>query len=149
MCPVLRVRLLPAPVGQPELVEGKALRGTLGFALRLRVAVPDYEVTGSFWRRHHYEGSALLDRDFVFLAFEDQAAPGGWGLAWGPNAADSTNNRIRIVKDVAQAEPGTVGSNAYRRDLSYAVEFWIPVLEPGPPAFKAWLRLTARGWNSA
>jgi hypothetical protein len=56
--------------GLPEEVEGKQLLGTLGFALRLRVVVPDYEVDGSFWRRNHYEGSSLFDRDLVFLAFE-------------------------------------------------------------------------------
>jgi hypothetical protein len=67
----------------PDVVEGRPLTGTLGFALRLRVAVPDYEVEGSFWRHNHYEGSALFDRDLVFLAYEDAGLPGGWGLALG------------------------------------------------------------------
>jgi hypothetical protein len=67
----------------PDFVGGRPLTGTLGFALRLRVAVPDYEVEGSFWRRNHYEGSALFDRELVFLAYEDPGLPGGWGLAWG------------------------------------------------------------------
>ena len=49
-----------------------------------------------FWRRNHYEGSALFDRDLVFLAYEDRGLPGGWGLAWGPNAADATNKQLRI-----------------------------------------------------
>jgi pimeloyl-ACP methyl ester carboxylesterase len=132
----------------PDKVEGKLLPGTLGFALRLRVAVPDYEVEGSFWRRHHYEGSALLDRDLVFLAYEDPALPGGWGLAWGPNAADATNSQLRIIADTVATEPGPVTPSACRRNLPDAVEFWIPVNEAGPPAFSAWLRLTVRAWNA-
>lgn len=135
--------------GKPDEVEGKKLSGTLGFALRLRVAVPDYEVEGTFWRRNHYEGSALLDRDLVFLAYEDTNLPGGWGLAWGPNAADATNSQLRIVTDTVTGEPGAVTASACRRNLPDAVEFWIPVAEAGPPAFSAWLRLAARAWNAS
>jgi hypothetical protein len=133
--------------GDPDIVEGRSLTGTLGFALRLRVAVPDYEVEGTFWRRHHYEGSALLDRDLVFLGFPDPTVPGGWGVAWGPNAADATNSQLRIITDIITAEPGVVTGSAFRRNLPKAVEFWIPIAEAGPPAFDAWLRLTARPWN--
>ena len=42
--------------GDPDVVEGQELRGTLGFALRLRVAVPDYEVEGTFWRNQPLRG---------------------------------------------------------------------------------------------
>lgn len=144
--------------GKPDRVEGRDLQGTLGFALRLRVAVPDYEVDGSFWRTNHYEGSALFDRDLVFLAFLDPGLPGGWGLAWGDNAADPTNNRLQIIKETTAAEPDGVprvstggpilpGAGGYRRNLPGSVEFWIPLREDGPPAFHAWLRLTARPWN--
>jgi hypothetical protein len=134
----------------PDVVEEKPLTGTLGFALRLRVAVPDYQVEGSFWRRRHYEGSALLDKDLVFLAYEDPELFGGWGLAWGRNAADSTNSGLKLITDTTEAEPGSVGASACRRNLpnDLAVEFWIPVTEAGPPAFSAWLRLTARRWNA-
>jgi hypothetical protein len=136
--------------GDPDIVEGRPLTGTLGFALRLRVAVPDYEVEGSFWRRNHYEGSALLDRDLVFLGYEDPTVPGVWGLAWGPNAADATNSQLRIITDTVTAEPTTVTALACRRNLPPdAVEFWIPVTEAGPPAFSAWLRLTVRAWNAS
>ena len=142
-----------------DRVEGRDLLGTLGFALRLRVAVPDYEVDGSFWRINHYEGSALFDRDLVFLAFPDPGVPGGWGLAWGDNAADPTNNRLQIIKEPTEAEPDSVpristigrtlpGAGGYRRNLPDSVEFWIPLREDGPPAFHAWLRLTARIWNA-
>ena len=114
--------------GAPERIRDRELHGTLGFALRLRVSVPDYEVDGSllFWRRHHYEGSALFDRDLVFLAFPDPAVPGGWGLAWGDNAADPTNDRLRIITETTPDEPQDVpdlhadpappGASGYRRN---------------------------------
>jgi hypothetical protein len=138
----------------PDIVQGKELRGTLGFALRLRVAVPDYEVDGSFWRRNHYEGSALFDKDMVFLAFEDTALPGGWGLAWGANAADATNSQLTIISNTFDSElndvpaPDEEGGDGYRRNLPTTLEFWIPVRENGPPTFAAWLRLTASLWNT-
>jgi pimeloyl-ACP methyl ester carboxylesterase len=134
--------------GLPDIVKGKELHGTLGFALRVRVAVPEYEVDGSSWRRYHYEGSALLDQDLCFLAFEDPNLVGGWGLAWGPNVADSTNSKLQIVTETITAEPEQVTASAFRRNLPDAVEFWIPITEAGPPAFGAWLRLKARRWNA-
>jgi hypothetical protein len=75
--------------------------------------------------------------------------PGGWGLAWGPNAADATNSQLRIITNTITPEPTAVTALAYRRTLPDAVEFWIPVTEAGPPAFSAWLRLTARAWNNS
>src|SRR5262249_29157320 len=111
---------------RPERVADKELFGTLGFALRLRVAVPDYEVEGSFWRSHHYEGSALFDRDLVFLAYEDSGLPGGWGLAWGPNPADTSNTGMEIISKTIDSEPATGETSACRRNLPDAAEFWIP-----------------------
>jgi hypothetical protein len=133
--------------GKPETVQDKELHGTLGFALRLRAAVPDYEVDGGFWRTNHYEGSALLDRDLVFLAYEDSTLPGGWGLAFGPNTAGDLNAGMRLITATTQDEPGAVADMAWFRPLPDSVEFWIPVQQGEAPAFRAWLRLTARRWN--
>lgn len=134
--------------GQPELVDGRSLKGTLGFAFRLRVAVPDYQLDGTFWNKTHYEGSALLDKDLVFLAFQDG---GGWNLAWGPNTANGTNEQLRIVTRTTANEPGKLGAatEAWRRQLDDgAIEFWLPLMSEQLPAFEAWLRLTARRWNA-
>ena len=131
-----------------EKVQGKELNGTLGFALRLRAAVPDYELAGGLWRRSHYEGSALLDRDLVFLAFEDAAMPGGWGLAWGENTADDSNAGLGIVGMERPDPPGAIANGPCWRALPDAVEFWLPISNaPAVPRFEAWLRLTARRWN--
>ncbi|MCO6419637.1 hypothetical protein JYK14_26225 [Siccirubricoccus sp. KC 17139] len=69
------------------------------------------------------------------------------GLARGPNAADS-NAQMAIMEDDVAAVPGAVGPKALGRVLPpNALEFWIPVQAEGRPAFRAWLRLTARAWN--
>lgn len=138
-------------LSEGETVEGRRLPGTLGFALRLRAAVPDYEVKRRFWRNTHYEGSALIDQDLVFLTYPDPDVTGGWGLAWGPNHPDPDNTHLEIVTEERADIPGTVpdGARAFRRAASAtAIEYWIPLKEAGPPAFSAWLRLTARKWNA-
>ncbi|MDB5377295.1 MAG: hypothetical protein JWR00_1741, partial [Rubritepida sp.] len=48
-----------------DVLKGRELPNSLGFALRLRVLVPDYEVDGLLWQTNHYEGSSLLDTDLV------------------------------------------------------------------------------------
>jgi hypothetical protein len=136
--------------GDPEIVDGVPLHGTLGFAFRLRVAVPDYQLDGSFWNKRHYEGSALLDKDLVFLAFVD--AQHGWGLAWGPNSVDGTNQHLHIVGDAIADPPRPLTSRtqAWRGQLNDgAIEFWLPLASDQPPDFEAWLRLTARTWNAS
>ena len=141
----------------PELVGGKERSGTLGFALRLRAAVPDYEVDGTFFRTNHFEGSALLDQDLVFLAFQDDTLKGGWGLAWGPNTPGDLNAGLQVITQMTATVPDAVDAVARVRTLPDAVEFWMPLQSaPGPagpngqpaaPSFQAWLRLTARSWN--
>ena len=90
----------------------------------------------------------------MFLAFNETGQPADWGIAWGDNAADATNSRLRIITDAIEAEPqdvpdpGVPGDGGYRRTAGGCVEFWIPLRQDGPPAFRAWLRLTARVWNA-
>lgn len=132
-----------------DIVKGREIKDALGFALRLRVAVPEYEVDGQFWQKTHYEGSALLDTDLAFLAYPADVG-GGWGLAWGPNAADGTNSQLDYVTVETSEPPGPVDETAYRRLLRPdAVEFWLPIREAAPPRFRAWLHITARQWNGA
>jgi hypothetical protein len=125
-----------------EKVQGTVVRGTMGFAARLRVAVPDYEVDGRLWRINHYEGSALFDRDLVFLAFED--GPGNWGLAWGLNRPDSGSDDLEIVRPSDADATAEDGTTAFRRVQNGMLQFWLPIENQGPPIFRAWLRLTAR-----
>jgi hypothetical protein len=130
-----------------EKVEGKELHGTLGFAFRLRVAVPEYEIDGRIWDKNHYEGSALLDKDIVILV---AGADDGWTMAWGPNSANGTNAQLRLVSETIAAPPGDVGdaTRAFRLQTPDALEFWLPLKSEQAPRFEAWLRLTARRWNA-
>ena len=76
---------------------------------------------------------------------------GGWNLAWGPNTANGTNEQLHIVTGATKNEPGQLvtATQAWRRQLNDgAIEFWLPLMSEQPPAFEAWLRLTARRWNA-
>jgi hypothetical protein len=126
-----------------EHVKDATIKGTMGFAMRLRIAVPDYEVNGQLWRINHYEGSALYDQDLVFLAFED--GPGNWGVAWGVNRPDSGSDDLEVVRAPAADATAEDGETAFRRVQDGALQFWLP--DPSnhvADAFRAWLRLTAR-----
>jgi hypothetical protein len=129
-----------------ENVKGSTIKDTMGFALRLRVAVPDYEVNGRLWRVNHYEGSSLLDQDLVFLAFDE--GEGSWGLAWGLNRPDSSSDDLEIVQPPAEDATAENGATAFRRIKNGALQFWLPIQNLGPPTFRAWLRLTARPASS-
>jgi hypothetical protein len=137
----LDTKLRTDPARQ-ENIKGTVIKGTMGFALRLRVAVPDYEVNGRLWRVNHYEGSSLLDEDLVFLAFEE--GEGKWGLAWGVNRPDSSSDNLEIVGVPADDEVAESGTTAFRRVRNGVLQFWLPIQNLGPPNLRAWLRLTAR-----
>jgi hypothetical protein len=141
----LDTRLRTDPTRE-ENVKGTVIKGTMGFALRLRVAVPDYEVNGRLWRANHYEGSSLLDQDLVFLVFEE--GEGNWGLAWGTNRPDSSSEDLEIVQLPADDAEAENGATAFRRVANGTLQFWLPVQNLGPPTFRAWLRLTARPASS-
>ena len=142
-----------------ELVGGKERTGTLGFALRLRAAVPDCEVNDIFINKNHFEGSAMLDQDLVFLAFKDATLKGGWGLAWGPNTPGDVNlnERLQVITQQTDSMPDAVNDVARVRTPLGTVECWIPLQsalgsagpngQPAVPSFQAWIRLTARSWN--
>jgi hypothetical protein len=129
-----------------EHVKDATIKGTMGFAMRLRIAVPDYEVNGQLWRINHYEGSALYDQDLVFLAFED--GPGNWGVAWGVNRPDSGSDDLEVVRAPAADATAEDGETAFRRVQDGALQFWLPIQNRASPTFRAWLRLTARVTSS-
>jgi pimeloyl-ACP methyl ester carboxylesterase len=124
-----------------ERIRDREISGTMGLALRTRITVPDYEVEGLLWREDYYEGSSLLDRDLVFLAYEDA---NGWQLAWGPNSG-GTEHLERVATTNDDAETARKTGKAFRLLIpGPAIEFWLPMQENGPPRITVWLRLTAR-----
>lgn len=131
--------------GEPEvLAEGVKVEGTMGFALRIRISVPDYEVGGVLWRKNHYEGSALLDRDMVFLAYKNEK---GWQLAWGPNTGST--EELKVVQASVDENLARKEGVAFRRRVENAIEFLLPIHEKGPPEVMVWLRLVAQVCSTA
>jgi len=127
------------PTRKEVVAGGVTVEGTMGFALRTRISVPDYEVDGILWRKDHYEGSSLLDRDLVFLAYKDSD---GWQMAWGNNTGDTVH--LEIVGSSTD-EPKSLADNvAFRRETDSAVEFMLPLQESGPPKVAVWLKLMAQ-----
>ena len=127
------------PKRQEVLAGGVTVEGTMGFALRTRISVPDYEVDGILWRKDHYEGSSLLDRDLVFLAYKDAK---GWQLAWGNNTGDTAH--LEVVRPSTDEAKSLADHVAIRRQAEGAIEFLLPLQEAGPPKVAVWLRLVAR-----
>jgi hypothetical protein len=130
-----------------KLANEETAVNAMGFAFRLRIAVPEYTVDGLLWRKDLYEGSALLDRDLAFLAYKD--GQGTWQLAWGANVVgDGHLVRVLPTDDEAKARQDLV---AHRRETAGRIEFLLPLAEyqqpykPGDkPIVMVWLKLTAR-----
>jgi hypothetical protein len=126
-----------------ETIEGEDKKGTMGFALRLRVPFPDYELDGVVQRIDHYEGSALFDEDLLFLAFQEN--DDSWGLAWGPNRPGSGNKTLKIIRPPQNDATAEQLGEAFSRVIpGKELQFWVPIQNTLPPRFKAWMRLRAR-----
>lgn len=116
--------------GSKRVVTG---RRSLGFAVDLRVLVPDYEVDGFLFLNDHYEGGHIY-RDRIYLeATPPEKESDPWKVQYGfesetPNAANQT-------AVVTETESG--------------IEFEIPIQQPNPPGIDAVLRISAQKWNTA
>ena len=140
---------VPDPQRRETLVDGSEAVGGMGFAFRLRIAVPEYTVDGLLWSKDLYEGSALLDRDLAFLAYKDAA---GWQLAWGDNVVG--NGHLAKVPLATAPDDDTAKKDGtpFRRDFAdRRLEFVLPLSEyrpnkkdGDPPIVRVWLRLVAR-----
>jgi hypothetical protein len=107
-----------------------ARRASLGFAVDLRVLVPQYEVDRKLWFDDHYEGGYLF-RDKINLEAVPPSNGGGWTLRYGFDS--STPNRATRAADVQHAAGVTT--------------FRIPVEQKTRPGMKATLVLRATQWN--
>ncbi|MCI0745050.1 MAG: hypothetical protein L0Y58_06565 [Verrucomicrobia subdivision 3 bacterium] len=109
-----------------------AKRPSLGFAIDLRVMVPDYVVDGFLFLDDHYEGGHIY-RDRIYFEATPPSRPGEkWSVNYGfesqtPNAANTR----------ATLERSTAG------DMS----FMIPIFQETRPGIRANLRVTARKWG--
>ena len=105
-------------------------RASLGFALDLRVLVPDYEVNGFLWMKNHYEGGHIFRDRIYFEATPPQTKKESWKLNYGLES--QSPNDAPIAADGVQDESG--------------LTFSIPLAQPIRPGFKATLKIKARPW---
>lgn len=107
--------------------------GSVSFAFDLKVLVPDYEVDGILFMKHHYEGAYVL-RDLILVeAFADAAAVGGWRIKYGYQAD----------------APGKPGRDAVTRPLKgeAGIAFDVAIDQVTKPGLRGTLRIEARPWS--
>jgi hypothetical protein len=108
-------------------------RKSLGFAIDLRVLVPDYEVDGFLFFDDHIEGGHIF-RDRVFI---EATPPADEKSNWTVRYGFESLSPITATTDAAvQRDPATGG-----------IQFEIPIEQPTPPGIKARLCVVARPWN--
>ena len=119
-------------------------RASLGFAVALKVRVPDYYIDGSFWNREHHEGSTLFDQT-IFL---EATPPGKKSSEWLVRYRISDGSRMRGPWD---ASPSKIKKLEAERMASKgndkAIVYRIPLMSRSKPGMKATLRLICRPWN--
>jgi hypothetical protein len=106
-------------------------RPSLGFAVDLRVLVPQYEVDRKLWFEDHYEGGYLFRDKLNFEAIPPAADGEAWTLRYGFDSA-APNRATRT------AEP---------RHGNGATTFRIPIEQKTRPGISATLVLRATPWN--
>lgn len=109
-------------------------RKSLGFAIDLRVLVPDYEVDGFLFFDDHIEGGHLFRDRIFFEATPPVGAKGKWVVRYG---FESESPNATTTDALVEADPDTGG-----------IQFTIPIEQPRPPGIKAKLRIKARAWNA-
>jgi hypothetical protein len=108
-----------------------AKRASLGFAVDLRVMVPDYVVDGFLFLDDHYEGGHIYRDRIYFEATPPSSAGETWKVDYGFES--ETPNTATTRADVKRTKEG--------------VEFQIPVQQATRPGIRARLRVTARKWQ--
>jgi hypothetical protein len=105
-------------------------RPSLGFAVDLRVMVPDYVVDGFLFLDDHYEGGHIF-RDRIYF---EATPPGAVGEAWKVNYGFESQT------------PNAADTRAVVKRTEGGVEFVVPIEQPSRPGIKARLRVTAKKW---
>ena len=124
-------------------------KGTLVFAVDLRVRVPDYEIDGRLFFKDHIEGSHLYTRTIVIGAVPPADEKGTWSVRYGfnPLARDPTPRDAERVPAGAGDAVGGAGAGAGAGAAAGAIVFKIPIDRTQRPGIQATLVLTARPWS--
>ncbi|MBI5506363.1 MAG: hypothetical protein HY899_16340 [Deltaproteobacteria bacterium] len=106
---------------------------SVSFALDLKVLVPDYEVDGVLFMKHHYEGGCILQKFVIVEVIPDKQAVGGWRVKYGYQTVN----------------PGKPGIAAQTRllDGDGGFAFDIPIEQKTRPGLTGTLRIEARPWT--
>ncbi|MDR1462760.1 MAG: hypothetical protein LBI68_06455 [Azoarcus sp.] len=107
--------------------------GSVSFAFDLNILVPDYEVDGALFMKHHYEGGYILRRQIIVEAFPGGKGPMDWQIKYG----------------FQEDNPGKPGENAeiYPLTDGNGVAFDIDIAQRARPGFTGRLRVEARPWR--
>jgi hypothetical protein len=106
-------------------------RESLGFAVDIRVVVPDYEVDGFLFLDDHFEGGYLFRDRIYFEATPPATDKDEWKLKYGYESDSS----------------GDMPHAAVMKTSDEGMICEIPIEQPNPPGIKATLKITARSWN--
>jgi PGAP1-like protein len=108
-----------------------AKRPSLGFAVDLRVMVPDYVVNGFLFLDDHYEGGHIFRDRIYFEATPPPSAEEIWKVDYGFES--ETPNAATTAADVQRTGSG--------------VAFIVPIERKTRPGIRARLRVAARKWQ--
>ena len=107
--------------------------GSVSFAFDLKVLVPDYEVDGVLFMKHHYEGGYVLRELILVEAFPDSAGPAGWRINYG-------------YQDENPGKPGHA-ADTHKLDDGTGIAFDIPIEQKTRPGVRGTLRIEVRRWK--
>ncbi|HHM11987.1 MAG TPA: hypothetical protein ENJ16_00420 [Planctomycetaceae bacterium] len=119
---------------------------SLGFAIDLKVRVPDYEVDGILWADRHYEGTTLFDKTIIVEATPPPKNKPGrdYRVRYSLNDKGNLN---RATKRLKRDDSSVWDSAAADNDETDTVLFRIPLASSSVPGLKGTLRLLCRPWN--
>jgi len=107
---------------------------TLSYIVTVGVKVPDYEVDGAFWTKHHYEGSYLFHGS-VIVSVTPPLGDQGWQVKY-----DWQTDTVHEPSTQVEPEAGEDGSSIVRIKLP-------PRPEDVTPAVTGQLRFVISEWN--
>ena len=107
--------------------------GSVSFALDLKVLVPDYEVDGILFMKHHYEGGFILRELIMVEALPDKTASSGWRIKYGYQENNPGKPGVSAETHVLEGDAG--------------IAFDIPINQKTRPGLSGTLRIEARTWT--
>jgi hypothetical protein len=106
----------------------------VSFAFDVRVLVPDYEVDGILFLKHHYEGGFIYRNLILVEAWPSADSPADWKVKYS-------------LQDGTLTEPDQTVAKTRALDGEPGLAFDIPILQPTTPGLKGTIRIEVRPWT--